>query len=333
MILLFSEHRCAIALCFAGSKFTSNLESVHGMVSAKSTEVDFSTVTVGYKIDGVHLKESSGLTNNVSEMIAEKFEDVVITKKGKTKKRSSKSSELKSQTDATNCSVEKLDYNDVGFASSIISGNEFDTKACTFSTQDASELIAKQLEGVVIAEKTAAKLKTSNSPRSKPRKKASSNKSDRIDFQSTIIVGDSVNTVAPKTTSFASYDSTKRPAEKSEDTVHVKNKTGSTGYNESENILLLEGVSSGKKEVLQETGLRSSLKTSRSKGGNRFVKWADERKKKALEDKKDTPQVMQEEDSDSSFRLASAEACAAALSQAAEAVAIGEAEAGDAGKY
>ena len=336
MILLLSEHRCLIALCLAGSKFTSNLESTQGLDSAKSTEVDFLTVPVGDKIDGIPLKECSVLTNDVSEMIPKKLEDVVTTEKGETNKKSSRSSKPKSQIDATNDDVGKMNDSDVGFTSSIIFGNEFDAalpKTCDISIQYASELIAKQLEDVVIAEKTAAKVKASKSPRSKSRKKATSSKSDKMDFQSNIIIGDPVNAVAPKTSSVSSFDSAKQSAEKLEYDVHVKNKIETTGYNESDNILRSEGVSSGKKEVLQETGLKSSLKTSRSKGRNRSVKWADEREKETLEDIKDTPQVMQEGDSDSSFRLASAEACAAALSQAAEAVASGEAEAGDAGKY
>jgi len=43
---------------------------MQGIDSAKGTEVDFLTAIVGHKIDGVHSKESSPMTNDVSEMIA-----------------------------------------------------------------------------------------------------------------------------------------------------------------------------------------------------------------------------------------------------------------------
>ena len=107
-----------------------------------------------------------------------------------------------------------------------------------------------------------------------------------MEFQSDIIIGDTVITVAPKTSSVSSLDSAKQSAEKSEVDVHVKNKTKTTCCNESDNILCSEGVSAEKKEVLQETGLKSSLKTSRSKWGSRSVKWADEREKEVPEDKR-----------------------------------------------
>lgn len=74
---------------------------------------------------------------------------------------------------------------------------------------------------------------------------------------------------------------------------------------------------------------KSSLKTSGSKVGSHSVKWADE-ENLLLEDKKIIPQESSKEDFDSSERFTSAEACATALIQAAESVASGKTEVGEA---
>lgn len=309
--------------------------------------------SAGHKGGGVTLKESSAVANDISQAIANKFENVVNSEKKKTTKKSTKSSKLKSPKDRIGNSIDKVDNGGVGFKSSIIFGNEFDValpKRCAVSTQDASELIAKQLEDVAIAEKTDKKVKTSKLPSSKSKEKASSDKSSKMDFESSVNITDSVNPIPPETSSSSSMVGiTKQPAERSKDDVHVKNNTGLVGYDESDNVSCSEGIDLKKKEARQGTRLKSSLKTSRSKGANRSVNWADEKNNEALEDnkdrsiadenndealdhKKDKLQVVQEEDSESSLRLTSAEACAAALAQAAEAVAAGEVDAADAGR-
>uniref|UniRef100_A0A1D1Z564 RNA polymerase II subunit B1 CTD phosphatase RPAP2 homolog n=1 Tax=Anthurium amnicola TaxID=1678845 RepID=A0A1D1Z564_9ARAE len=98
-------------------------------------------------------------------------------------------------------------------------------------------------------------------------------------------------------------------------------------------------------EGLEEPpALKSSLKSSREKMPNRTVRWADEEK---LESSAETEASvvrevskqrmvsgsfasLNEEDDDSSQRHASAEACVAALIQAADAVASGDSECGNA---
>ncbi|KAK1295402.1 hypothetical protein QJS10_CPA16g01731 [Acorus calamus] len=80
----------------------------------------------------------------------------------------------------------------------------------------------------------------------------------------------------------------------------------------------------GKSEPDKST-LKSSLKTSGTKDPKRSVKWADENETKNLVERESAY-----EDVESSLRLASAEACAAALAQAAEAAASGKLDADNA---
>ncbi|ONK63108.1 uncharacterized protein A4U43_C07F11500 [Asparagus officinalis] len=311
-----------------GSNIPSKSETAQETGSASSTEVDHMTPSLRDECDGDPSKRSSAMINDVPETTAKKLEDMIITEKKNTSKQSLESLKLKFQTNVAAHNIGKVDNGDMGFTSSIIVGNDFDaalSKSCVVSTQDASELIAKQLEEVVLAEKKKKKVKKSKSSSSNARKIASGRKNDKIDFQSTIITGDLVN-VTSGTSSTSSLDSSSKDSVN----VHVKNKTEPLGYGESDDVMLSGGVSMEKKHVSQENELKSSLKTSRSKGGNRSVKWADEVILEVLEDKKDTPQVMREEDLDSSLRLASAEACAAALSHAASAAASGDVDAGDA---
>lgn len=92
----------------------------------------------------------------------------------------------------------------------------------------------------------------------------------------------------------------------------------------------------------KESSLKSSLKNSDSKKATCSVTWADEksnvdrqnlRECRELKDGEGalTPHPTVEEAGEESYRVASAEACAKALSQAAEAVASGKSDASDAG--
>ena len=92
------------------------------------------------------------------------------------------------------------------------------------------------------------------------------------------------------------------------------------------------------------SGLKSSLKSSGAFRTNHSVTWADEKTDsqtlcefKGIENEKDTSKGFgmtdkSLDDDDNVSRFASAEACAVALSQAAEAVASGESDISDAGK-
>ncbi|URD90287.1 phosphoprotein phosphatase [Musa troglodytarum] len=226
---------------------------------------------------------------------------------------------------------------EVEFESAVILKNEDDALAySSHGTVDASEAIAKKLEEVVLEERKAKTTKSaSKSSKSKASKNSKKDKTHKVEFRSTIIVGEQVPpgpSAAAQNTPKLDYTSTTFVGDKESKTseldsgIHMESTTGSrkVAY-EFENK-----VSMDKGSVL-----KSSLKTSRSKNASRSVKWADESENMAQEERKDglksstKPEESQVED-DSSLRFASAEACAAALAQAAEAVASGIAEAGDA---
>lgn len=109
--------------------------------------------------------------------------------------------------------------------------------------------------------------------------------------------------------------------------IHVGKMAGSSGSKHEHK----KEASMGK-----DSTLKSSLRTSHPKNTTRSVKWADEINSSAQEEirrslhSSKAPPKPQVED-DSFTRLTSAEACAAALTEASEAVAAGVSEAGDAG--
>ena len=193
------------------------------------------------------------------------------------------------------------------------------------------------MEDVVLEEREAKATKSaSKSSKSKASKHSKKNKTHKVEFMSTIIVGEQVppgSSAAAQNTPKLDYTSTTFVGDKEsliselDSGIHMESTTGSqkVAYEFEKKVSMDKG-----------SVLKSSLKTSRSKNASRSVKWADERENMAQEERKDDhksstkPEESQVED-DSSLRFASAEACAAALTQAAEAVASGIAEAGDAG--
>ncbi|KAF8401244.1 hypothetical protein HHK36_012176 [Tetracentron sinense] len=108
-----------------------------------------------------------------------------------------------------------------------------------------------------------------------------------------------------------------------------------TSLKESKGELCVEKTIQSNEHVL-----KSSLKSSGAKKLNRSITWADERKIENrgngnlcnVREMGDTPESIEStgslsvEDDDGSLRLASAEACAIALSQAAEAIASGDSD-------
>lgn len=261
---MLCEHRSELAFCIAGFKVAAKQKSSKRVEDSRQGELDFtSTIIVGDKIDG--FSPSSVCIQDVSEAIAKKLEDVVLLeKKMKTTKTSSKSLKSKPPIKA-----HKSKNNQVDFKSVIVMGDEAQTSCVS----------------------------TQNHP-------------EQFDLTTPMI-----SDQAPKTSSIAAQN---RPEELD---------------NNLNNVVHLEN----EKESL-ETVLKSSLKGSGSKVGRRTVKWADEEKDKAPEERKDGPEsnissgALHADDDDSSLRLASAEACAAALTLAAESVASGLSAAGDAGK-
>ncbi|CAL9766540.1 unnamed protein product [Musa acuminata subsp. burmannicoides] len=233
--------------------------------------------------------------------------------------------------------VEDAAPGEVEFESAVILENEDVGLAYSSrGTVDASEAIAKKLEEVVLEERKAKTTKSaSKSSKSKASKHSKKNKTHKVEFMSTIIVGEQVppgSSAAAQNTPKLDYTSTTFVGDKEsliselDSGIHMESTTGSqkVAYEFEKKVSMDKG-----------SVLKSSLKTSRSKNASRSVKWADERENMAQEERKDDlksstkPEESQVED-DSSLRFASAEACAAALTQAAEAVASGIAEAGDA---
>lgn len=87
----------------------------------------------------------------------------------------------------------------------------------------------------------------------------------------------------------------------------------------------------GKESASGATALKSSLKTSDSKKATCSVTWADEGSNVDRENLCEFEELKDGEGDGDSYRFASAEACAKALSEAAEAVASGKSDASDAG--
>ncbi|RWW05427.1 hypothetical protein BHE74_00028130 [Ensete ventricosum] len=242
------------------------------------------------------------------------------------------------QNEKTKKKVEDAAPCEVEFESAVILSNEDDGLAYSNrGTVHASEAIAKKFEEVVLQERKAKTTKSaSKSFKPKASKTSKKNKTQEVEFRSTIIVGEQV----PPGSSAAAQDTPKLDYTS---TTFVGDKESMTSKLDS-GIHMESTIGSGKvadefeKKVSMDKGsvLKSSLKASKSKNASRSVKWADERENMAQEERKYglkssmKPEESQVED-DSSLRFASAEACAAALTQAAEAVASCIAEAGDAG--
>lgn len=313
-----------IPLADRGPNYLPNLDSVGWIGSAGINETDLtSSIITGDKMDG-----------DIS-MIAKRLNNVTITQmKTTSNNASSSSSRPECPPMATNKARDESDFNGMDFTSSIIYGDDTAPafpNTCSLTTEDVSELITNQLENVCIAEKKAAKGKTSSkSTRPKAKKKASNKRIDKMDFEGSTIIGNKDSAVA-SITSASSQDFSEQLVEESKDGIHFQNKAESKTLSEGTKFTQSEDEIYAKKVAgSQVTTLKSSLRTSGSKvPENRSVKWADERGSEVLEDKA-PPVLLDEDDSDSSLRVASAEACASALTQAAEAVASGVVEAGDA---
>ncbi|KAJ6810162.1 putative RNA polymerase II subunit B1 CTD phosphatase RPAP2-like protein [Iris pallida] len=315
-----------IPLADRGPNYLPNLESVERIGSAGSNETDLtSSIVTGDKMDG-----------DIS-MIAKRLNNVTITQmKTTSNNTSSCSSRPECQPMATNKARDESDFSGMDFTSSIIYGDDTASafpNTCSLTTEDVSELITNQLENVCIAEKKAAKGKTLSKPtRPKAKKKASNKRINKMDFEGSTIIGNKDSAVA-SITSALSQDCSERLVEESKYGINFQNKAESKTSSEGTKFTQSEDQIYAKKAAgSQVTTLKSSLRTSGSKvAENRSVKWADERGSKVLEDKTEAPPVLlDEDDTDSSLRVASAEACVSALIQAAEAVASGVVEAGNA---
>lgn len=281
----------------SGSNFIPQRYSRKIIEGAGDSGAPFSSSHV---TDEIRSKGSS----NVKRMIAKKGDANTADKKKKSKKTTSKTSKVKSKKNSDDYGCRNMD-----FTSSVMVGEEFDDhNALSLKGQEISEVLAKQLENVVLEEK-------------KPRKKEGISKSSRFKHHQKF--SKDINRELADV--YFGKDSDKAAFNISNYGELSEKKTLS---NEPVVKKLEDKISSEKKKVSEEKLLKSCLKTSGSRVGDHSVRWADEKKNVSLEDKMTIPQESFEEHFDRSMRLASAEVCAAALTQVANSVASGQAEVG-----
>ncbi|KAK3137576.1 hypothetical protein QOZ80_5BG0454170 [Eleusine coracana subsp. coracana] len=205
------------------------------------------------------------------------------------------------------------------------------TSSSSVETHVNSEVIVKRMGDMVISENTKTQKKKTTKTQSKVLKEEdddmlSSCISDSIAKQLENVVLEEKKSSKKKKASKASSKAQKskritRPAASAEDSMQAHTEQLQEEFSRAVNI--------GKDEtsdVKTRPALKSSLKVSGSKSGTQSVTWADENGS-VLEITKPfeshSSGVNQFEGIDSSLRRASAEACAAALIKAAEAISSG----------
>ncbi|CAN6326597.1 unnamed protein product [Urochloa humidicola] len=264
--------------------------------------------------DGMASSSPSVLTHVSSEVIAEKMSNMVIDENTTPRKKTTKtpSKMLKQEED-----------NDM--LSSCI-----------------SDSIAKQLEDVVLEEKkgskkTKASKASSRSQKTKSRKRSGGSGGREVDFTSTIIIGDGSINMEPGTMNQYNYLPSSILTDNYASSSQSAAKESTGAYAEQLYKEFSEAVSIGKDQTSDEKmkpALKSSMKVPGSKSGMQSVKWADANGS-VLEISKlygspSSSIEQSEEGIDISLRRASAEACAAALIEAAEAISSGTSEVDDA---
>lgn len=212
-----------------------------------------------------------------------------------------------------------------------------------------TDSIAKQLEDVVLEEKNDMKKErptraSSRSRKSKPAKKPAGSDGHEVGFTSTIIMGDHVLAKMDQgpvgqynfATSIADNQPSSSSSLSSSPTQYTaRDLTGA--YTEQLNKEFSKAVNLGKDEASDEKVRivpKSSLKAGGSKNKSQSVTWADENGS-LLEISKEyvihsDDKKHYKEDIDGSLRRESAEACAAALIEAAGAISLGTSEVEDA---
>ena len=208
-----------------------------------------------------------------------------------------------------------------------------------------SDSIAKQLEDVVLEERKGSKKNkaskaSSRTQKSKSRKRPAGSDGHEVDFTSTIIIGDASTNREESAMNQYNYLSSSVLVDNHPSSSQSSAKDSTQAYAEQLCEEFSEAMNIGNDETTDEKmrpALKSSLKVTGSKSGRQSVTWADENGS-VLETSKayESPSSSinpPEEGIDSSLRRASAEACAAALIEAAEAISSGTAEAEDAGEH
>ncbi|OQU77343.1 hypothetical protein SORBI_3009G032500 [Sorghum bicolor] len=205
-----------------------------------------------------------------------------------------------------------------------------------------SDSIAKQLEDVVLEERKGSKKNkvskaSSRTHKSKSRKRPAGSDGHEVDFTSTIIIGDASTNREESAMNQYNYLSSSVLVDNHPSSSQSSAKDSTQAYAEQLCEEFSEAVNIGNDETTDEKmrpALKPSLKVTGSKSGRQSVTWADENgsvleTSKAYESPSSSIK-QPNEGIDSSLRRASAEACAAALIEAAEAISSGTAETEDA---
>lgn len=264
--------------------------------------------------DGKASSSSSVETYISSEVIAEKMGSMVLSEKPIKKTTKTPSKMLEQEVDSN-------------MLSSCI-----------------SDSIAKQLEDVVLEEKRGSKKKkasneSSRAQKSKSRKRPGASDGHEVDFTSTIIIGDASTNMEQGAMNQYNYLSNSILVDNYASSQSAA-KDSPQDYTERLYKEFNEILSIGKDEASDEKmkpALKSSMKAPGSKSGVQSVKWADangsDLETSKLYENSSSNVKQSEEAIDISLRRESAEACAAALAEAAEAVCSGTSEVDDAGEH
>ncbi|KAL6607887.1 hypothetical protein ACP70R_040950 [Stipagrostis hirtigluma subsp. patula] len=263
--------------------------------------------------DAMSIASSSVESHVSSEVIAKKMDNMVLSEKTKTQR--------KKTTKTPSKMLKQEEDNDM--LSSCI-----------------SDSIAKQLEDVVLEEKKGSKKKkaskaSSKAQKSKARSTPAGSDGNEVNFTSTIIVGDASTNMDQGTMGQYNYLSSSLLADIHPSSSRCAARDSMQAYAEHLHEEFSKAVNIGEDERSDEKmrpALKSSLKVAGSKNGTQSVTWAD-RNGSALEVSKayesHSNDKQSEEGIDNSVRRASAEACAAALIEAAEAISSGTSEVED----
>ncbi|CAM0958196.1 unnamed protein product [Alopecurus aequalis] len=274
--------------------------------------VDSGTVAPGKHSKAV--SSSSGEAQVSPEVLAKKFDDIALCENTKAKKK--EPVETPSETFKQDDEIDML-------------------STCI------TDSIAKQLEHVILEEKSEKKKKkstrvSSRASKSKPARKPAGSDGHGVGFTSTIIMGDpaslKMDQVPLGQYNFSSSILSDNYPSSSQHSV----RDSTRDYNIQLHEEFSKAVDLGKNEIIDEKARaapKSSLKAAGSKNRSQSVTWADENGSileisKAYDIHSDDKQSK--EDIDSSLRRESAEACAAALIEAAGAISSGASEVEDA---
>ncbi|XP_044963302.1 putative RNA polymerase II subunit B1 CTD phosphatase RPAP2 homolog [Hordeum vulgare subsp. vulgare] len=261
------------------------------------------------------VSSSSVETQVVSEDIAKKFDGMVLHENTKTKEK------------------------DANKTLSKIFQQDEDTDMLLPCITDS---IAKQLEHVVLEERNDKKKKkstraSSRASKSKPARKPAGSNGHEVGFTSTIIMGDPASVKMDQGPlgqyDFSSSILTDNQPSSSQytvrDSMHAYTEQLHKEFSQAGDL-----EKNGTSDEKVTTALKSSLKAVGSKNRSQSVTWADDNgsileASKAYDIDSDAKNLSME-DIDSSLRRESAEACAAALIEAAGAISSGTSEVEDA---